>query len=144
MKIISHCQSCGHTIREYKRKLSAKQVKWLIWLVKESEQQTSSGESKFVLKAGKRADAPKSGDDYSRLQLWELIEPGPVSDPNDPLGGAWAPTDKGIAFIKGLVKVPSHVIEIGGNVQSFTGAEQSISDVLGEFFSYQELLSTHS
>jgi hypothetical protein len=143
MRTVSQCPSCGHEVREYRRRLRGSQVRWLIWLVRVSEAQVRDGGDPWVMKAGKRRDAPPSGDDYSRLRLWGLIEKRITDDHDDPSHGAWSPTQLARDFVRRRTQARLFALEVGGNVSGVDGPWVFIDEVLGEPFSYDELVAPH-
>jgi hypothetical protein len=110
-------------------------------LVQESRKQVKQGLLPWVPKAGKRTDAPPQGDDYSRLALWGLIEKYQAEDSKDPSYGAWRPTPLGVGFILGEQRVPEYVLEQEGRVVFASGLEVFASEVIGERFDLERLIS---
>jgi hypothetical protein len=145
----ARCPCCKQYVKIYKRPLGAPMARWLIWLVR-------TWQHKFHLKNLKTANndawidirlAPVRGGDYAKLLHWGLIEhkldvvkkDNGAKDTKD--SGYWRPTFKGIDFVKGALKVPSHVylydnIKIGEEERLIT-----IMEALGKKFSYEELMN---
>lgn len=142
------CPCCKQYVKIYKRPLGAPMARWLIWLVR-------TWQHKFKLAKLKSPSndawidirlAPVRGGDYAKLLHWGLVEhkldvlekKNGARDTRD--SGFWRPTFAGIDFVKGALKVPSHVylydnVKIGEEKREIT-----IMEALGKKHSYEELM----
>lgn len=80
------------------------------------------------------------GYDYSVLAHFGLIERKPNDDSAKKTSGFWRPTEKGIAFLRGKLRVPSHVYLYNDRCFGFTSELVFIEDVFRSKFDYQELI----
>jgi hypothetical protein len=145
----ARCPCCKQYVKIYKRALGAPMARWLIWLVR-------TWMHKFELPMLKFSNnsawvdirlAPVRGGDYAKLVHWGLIEhkldvvekDNGAKDTKD--SGYWRPTFAGIDFVKGALRVPSHVylydnLKLGQETREIT-----IMEALGKKWSYEELMN---
>lgn len=126
------CPCCGQVVKLYKRKLYDKQVDWLIWLV---------GEHFRTKDWVSVSDYPSRGGDYSKLVFWNLVElkPKDVTARRKRTSGLWRPTQTGVDFVRGRVRVPAHVLVLNNKPFQFSEETVSVVDVAGESFDYSSL-----
>ena len=86
-----------------------------------------------------------TGRDYTLTQYWGLAETGKAEpDENGAqkkrTSGYWRPTELGIKFIRGEVKLPRSIYMYNGETRPDSEASLvSFEDALGEPFVYSEL-----
>lgn len=142
------CPCCKQYVKIYKRALGSQMARWLIWLVR-------TWDHKFQPRMLKRVDneawidirlSPVRGGDYAKLLHWGLVqhkidvlEKNGGRDKRD--SGLWRPTFKGIDFVNGKVKMPSHVYLYDNMKIGEESALITIEQALGKRHSYKELMS---
>jgi hypothetical protein len=133
---------CGQFAKRYSRKLSALMARWLIALVRLSPKgEYVHLDAVFATIAGPRGS---NANDYCYLERWALIEPAPP-DAAPSAGkpgktGLWRPTDKGRAFVRGDIAVPSTVFMYAGQDEGFTEDLLTVRQALATKFDYAELM----
>jgi len=156
----AHCPCCRQWVKVYKRALNSQMARWLIWLVRTSEQQMNGGAEAARVEdpvhpregVGPWVDikrSPVRGGDYAKLIHWGLVEHKPNLDKGKKKdgradtrdSGMWRPTYKGIDFVYRRVVVPSHVYLYDGQKIYEERKMLSIIEALGERFSYEELMN---
>lgn len=150
------CPCCGQDVKLYPRKLYADMAAWLIWLVGRSfevaaHDRAVSRDVPGIVPVQSRgwvraSEHPTAGGDYGKLAHWGLAELRP-KDPADRTrrtSGWWIPTEKGVAFVRGQILVPSHVMLFNSEVRGFSDEQVSIQQALGEKFSYSDLMQQHN
>ncbi len=125
------CPCCGQSCKLYPRKLYAEMGAWLINLVHCWNQTRDWVDVR---------DFPLRGGDYGKLMHWGLAERMPNDNPAKRSSGMWRPTLDGIHFVMGRTRVPSHVHLYNNEVKGFSKEQVDIRQVLGEQFSYIELM----
>ena len=123
------CPCCGQYVKVYKRKLNVNMVNFLASLVKTyqyTQDWVSYRKCKF------------RGRDYSYLTCWGLAFTGRDVSGKRRTTGLWKPTQKGIDFVQGTIKVPTHVFLLDNEVQGFSSSLTFLSDVDG--FNFHELM----
>jgi hypothetical protein len=131
----------------YRRALYDKMAVWLIWCVRAFDPNDPAG-GWIHVNEGPVLQNRKGGGDYSKLAYWDLIEPRPLEDGDSPerTAGWWRPTPRGIAFVHGQIRLPSHVYLYDHRIQTQAGdrgfSEETITifDALGKRFSYAEIM----
>ena len=127
------CPCCGQNVKLVPRKLSREMVKWLIFLVREHET-TSDWVNMRKMYNTQRGD-------YAYLKHWNLCEQDKDNpDPTKTRSGFWRPTYKGIDFVYGRTRIPSHALVFDKKCYGFREETMwNIGDALGEFFDIREL-----
>jgi hypothetical protein len=83
--------------------------------------------------------------DWAKLVHWDLIEAAPkVREDGSSRTGEWRLTQLGIAFVNRQVRVLSHLRIYDGSPLGLTGKYVWITEVLGDGFSYEELMKDAS
>jgi len=126
------CPCCGQGVRLYRRKLNANMVRFLISLVYKS-----TASEPWV----HHSDLTYTGRDYNYIKDWGLAETRRSEDPDKKDTGFWKPTDTGLAFVQGRLRVPSHIYAYNGTCYGFTSRMVTISEALGQPFRFDELLA---
>jgi len=80
------------------------------------------------------------GRNYPWLAHWKLIEDSSNDDSKKRRSGLWRPTDKGISFAHGNLRVPSKVQLYGGRVQQWGDELVDVHTTINNAFDYQEIL----
>jgi len=127
-----YCPTCDQLAKEYKRNISSNSTKFLISLVREFENRNDwvhYKECKF------------SSRDYPALAYWGLAETKIDPDRNTRTNGMWRPTQEGIDFVKGRIKVAKYVYTFNGKVTGFCEDKMvNISECLGQHFNYDSMM----
>lgn len=136
------CPCCGQYAKLYRRPLYDKMARWLAWAVKATE---GTGDWVYV-GDGPSFQLRKGGGDFAKLQHWGLIEGMPQEHGGGTVAGWWRSTARGVAFVEGRLRVPSHVYLFDNKVQprfgvdGFSDEMVSFADALGARFSLAEVL----
>jgi hypothetical protein len=127
------CQCCGQLVKLYSRKVSGRSAASLIKLY-----QLWRKDAKYyhVEKLG----CTGSGGDFARLERYGLISCLQNDDTSKRTSGLWIPTQKGIDFVEGRIKIKSHILMFNQKTFGFEGAEISIKSALGNKFNYAVLM----
>jgi len=128
------CPCCGRFGKIYKHKLNTGMARILIDLVK-----MKRGDEFIDIRILK-SFVPGSGD-YAYLRFWGLIEQAPNNLISKRSSGLWRATEKGIAFARGQIQVPSHIFVFDNQPEGFSDTLTDIQTALGERFDYRELMS---
>ena len=132
------CPCCDRMARRYKRKLNAGMVRTLIWLY---NFQRSSG-SRFVSVADVAPIFVRRSNEISRLILWGLVREATPSEYQDrKSSGLYSMTYNGNQFVEGDRHVQSHVWVYNNVVLGFAETRVTVTEALGDEFSYSELMS---
>lgn len=138
------CACCGHLLKVYRIPLNQSMAKALTWI--------SAHASKVVEKGNPRAwvhvadNAPNSilrSRDYPKLAWWGLLEEAPNhGDDSVRTSGVWRLTERGVQWLRGECRVPSHVFREGGSIVGREDTLVSIMDILpeGPRFHYRKLM----
>lgn len=141
------CPCCGRTAKLYRRRLHSGMARDLVELYRLTLEREASGRSPRIdwselWHANRRGEAT-TGNEFSKLQHWELIEKLPATKAEDgaelePAG--WVITAKGRRFVQGRIRVPRHCYLLDNKRQRFSEDSTSIAEALGEPFDLEELL----
>lgn len=129
------CPCCGQHAQRYRRKLNSGMARALveIWLRQKNTRRWVRVE---VLVAALRV-SPELG----KLRWWGLVETKENDDAKKRTSGSWRLTEKGQAFLRDLVKVPSHAVVFNNQLERLEGKEIGIREALGSKFDYAELMA---
>lgn len=138
--VIAHdggqCPVCNRWGKIYKRNINATMAASLMWLASEKQ------ENGWV-DVPKRA--PKwllASNQLSTLKWWNLVERCPSEEKSKTkFSGLWRPTEKGIAFALGFIKIPKSVYTYNDWVEDYGQDEIYIHDCFAEYFDYQEVMA---
>jgi hypothetical protein len=133
------CPCCGRFSKIYARPINATMSRSLCWLVQAFKTcgawiNVPVCGPKFVLRSKQ----------LSTLQWWRLIEPKPNDNPKVKTvrdSGLWRPTQRGIDFVEGKIRVPRKVLTLFGNVIGYSSDEVSIQDTLDAKFDYEDAMA---
>lgn len=136
----ARCPCCGKFARRYRRKFNSTMAKSLIWLVATSR--NSDGDWVDVPKAAPRAIV--RSNQLPTVRWWGMAErPDNEDNPDLKHSGLWRPTEKGIAFVRLEIKVPSTAVTYDGAVEALNGDPINLLDALGEKFSYADIMGQY-
>jgi hypothetical protein len=83
------------------------------------------------------------GGDWAKLRLWDLIIPRPgIRGDGSNRTGFYKLTPTGTAFAQCQWQVPQHVLIYNQSVLGYEGPFVTITDVVGDEFDYDELMSS--
>jgi len=129
-----NCPCCGTYVKEWKKPIVSTAAGSLVNLVAFYKDEPKFYHlDDFTVLAKDR--------NFSQLVLWGLVEAKPCG-PNEIKRGSgmYKPTDLGIKFVDGVVKVKKFVHTRNNMIVKFSGVEVGINDVIKEDFSYRDLL----
>lgn len=132
-----NCPCCDRWGRVYRRPLNKTMARSLMWLC------VSSKDDSWV---DVPATAPRwlvQSNQLPSLRWWDLVVRRPTEDEDKKHSGFWKPTELGRAFCRGEVSVRRCVYTYAGRFEKFGGAEVTITDCLGENFSYSEVMGKY-
>lgn len=133
------CPCCTQRVQQYERPITSAMAYGLILLYRHYKknfhpfQINTYVHLESILK--ETPDIPSSiRGDMSKLKYWDIILPNPDQD------GYYKLTDKGIAFIKGEIRVESHAILFNNKFYGFKGELVGISECLKNKFDFNKLM----
>ena len=139
-----NCPCCNQFAKIYKRKLNYAMARDLIWLVRYSRR-VENGWVKVSKEAPKRVHKSR---ELPKLAYWQLIEPLLAeSDCGAKTSGTWRPTENGILFAKGEIRVDKYVYVYNKKpikkssplISEPDHSLASIQDALEDYFDFNEL-----
>ena len=125
-----HCPVCGQYARVYRRKLHSGMARSLILMYRASGLEFAH----LPTTIGSRSR------EEGKLRYWGLVEEELDRRPDGGRAGYWRVTPVGELFIQGLMTVYSHARVYDGRCLGLIGRQVSITDVLADKFSYDELM----
>jgi hypothetical protein len=129
------CPCCGQLARSYRRKLNSAMARDLIWLVKQSGSQR-----RWV---NLHEEAPielQQSRELAKLAHWGLIEEKlQASERGARTSGVWRPTDDGIEFAYGRLRLSAYVTLYDNTVQGFSEEMITVHQALANHFDFDEL-----
>ena len=140
-----HCPCCGQFAKIYKRGLGATQAFGLISLFNLSFDRHFNEvnslqffhTSEIMANYGCRTQ----GGDFVKAAYWGLIEEMFNNDERKKNSGMWRLTNRGVAFVKGVIELPAFAFVYDGKVQGFTTETVNIRKALHKRFDYAELMN---
>ncbi len=139
----AECPCCRQRVQFYRRTLTSAMAHALIVIERHFRTNQDWLHVPKHLTAVGAKEASRGGD-YAKLRDWDLIEPRPGErDDSSTRTGFWKITSKGVAFVRGEIRVPK-IIEIYN--QHPTGNDVgpgtiSIQEALGTDFDYAKLMA---
>lgn len=132
---IERCRCCGGKTKLYRRKLNSGMAAASVWLWANHEMEyahLAQDASRIILR----------NRDYSKLELWGLIEQQPNADPSKRTSGIWRLTDQGRLFALRRIEVASHVFlrSPGNELEGWENTTTDVMQSLGKHFNYHELM----
>jgi len=131
------CPCCGRWGKVYGRALNYKMAAGLRWIVYTWEQ----NDAQWI-------DVPNTGprwllrsNQHPTLRWWDLLERKPnTEDDTRKHTGFYRPTEEGLQFVNGMIRVPKKVFTFDDNVIAVSKEEIDIWEVAG-YFDYEEVMS---
>lgn len=77
--------------------------------------------------------------DYAKLRFWGMIVQKRNMTTQKTHSGLWKPTQKGIDYARGTIRVPRFVLLQNNKCKGFAGEPWRIDDALGKNFDLQEV-----
>lgn len=139
------CLCCGQHAKVYRRKINSTMVKGLLVFYRHVLA-LSGGDKTLVssqwVHVPRQTALSAMGGDWARLQLWGLIVSQLDTERPDggPNSGVWRMTEKGLDFVRRKVRVQMYAKIYNASLLGLDGPLVSISEALGDDFSYEELL----
>ena len=131
------CPCCDRWGKVHKRKLNRGIIRCLIYLY----EQWQRGVNDWIHVPKKGPRHVLNSAEIGKLELWGLGWNKPnKDDPKKKHTGYWMIQPRGIAFIEGRMKVPSHAYVYNKEALKFTDKKVDPSWCLGEPFDYRELM----
>jgi hypothetical protein len=133
----ARCPCCNQFAKMYKRVLSSHMLVSLIGLYRCDEKAPDEWFhiSKFIPKGQRTAG------DYAFLRYWGFIIKQEINDDETKrYSGLWRITDTGRMFVRGEIKVQSHIRTYDSKMFGFAGEPKDIHECLGTKFSYKEMM----
>ena len=124
----TRCPCCNQDVKVYRRRLYASLARALSYMYRHRDEDNC-----FRITS---AIETKNGD-TAKLRHWGLIDADPQGR-----SGTWRITPKGEAFVRGRIRVLSHVEIYNKKLLDINGDEITIRDALGRRFDYDELMGT--
>lgn len=138
------CPGCMKTAKRYVRKLNAGMAYWLIRLVLTFERTQDwvyihdfAHEKNYP-----RRSVSEIGGDFAKLRnLWGLIvQKAKDDDSTKRCSGIWRPTQLGMDFAHGRIRVPQHITEYKEEIYSVSEELTTIQEALPDKFNYPKLM----
>ena len=132
------CPCCKQVVKQYKRKMHSAMGVMLIQFYKLSNE---TGDWVHVSDLYRKGNKVTTSADYAYLRYWKLLEKKPEDEDQDKKSnGYWRITQRGKEFAMGSRKELSHILLYNGGFYGLSGELVDIEDVLGDKFSYKELM----
>lgn len=132
-----NCPCCGQLCKIYKRTLRADMASWLMWLIREYYR-----DPRWIHVTECKYDYMLTmGGDYAKLLHWKMIVQKENDDEKKRTSGLWKPTDRGVSFVTGAISVPKQALIFNAKFIGWSDEQITITDALGEKFSYKELMT---
>lgn len=127
----ARCPACDQHVKLYRRKLNSGMARSLIAMYQ-------AGGTNFIhLPTTIGARSREEG----KLRYWGLVEEQAASRPDGGRAGYWRVTDKGAAFVGGVITVPRYAHVFNKTLHKLSGEPIGIREALGDDFSYDELMN---
>ena len=120
------CPCCGQFAKVYRRKLNRTMVKALHTLQK-------AGGYGFFVHAQSFLSSNAFGGDVGKLRHWGLVEELQERRDDGGRAGYWKVTQRGLAFLAGIMWVPKYAHLYDGRLLRHSGDNVSIAQVAVEF-----------
>jgi len=131
------CPCCGKKAKIWTRGITSSMAKSLINLVRRYLKERKAYHiSQFYAKT-----SGSWGGDFALMRHWGLIEG--VYDPKTGkrIQAMWTPTDKGIDFVLGKIRVIRSADTYNGKILAWSEDKVDIRDALGNKFDYDKLVA---
>lgn len=136
------CPTCNQCVKLYKRPITGTSAETLIGLYHLSMLRGES-DGFFHLREFAKPYYTSVGD-FAKLRYWGLIEELANDNPDKRTSGFWRITEKGNSFVLGSTQVKKYAWIFNSDIYGFSGPSQTISDRLGNKFSYEKLMRGES
>ncbi len=126
------CPVCGRIAKQSRKAFTTAMAYWIVWLVKvwfKKENWISVIDGPSIGKIG--------GGDFEKLVHWNLME---RKDSLRLKHGYCRPTRRGISFVRGQLKISSHIVMYDDQMRGFVGMEISIREALKPKYDYDKLM----
>lgn len=130
------CPCCSQKVKLYSRHLNSGMARALIAIYHEEEHGKYFEVCKRLL-ANQSINAMAL--EFSKLKFWELIEKSP-SEKGAVTAGNWRITDRGVAFVEGLLEVPRTAFVFNNKLMAYSEDVTDINKALADKFDYEELM----
>ncbi len=129
------CPCCERFAKIYERKIHTTMAKQLI------EFYHLGGYSGYLHIKETVGNKRSGSGDFTKLKYWNLIEKSEQPPkPEQKSSGWWKITEPGFKFLQNKISVPKYAIVWDDVVLRFSDETTTISEALGEKFSYPELM----
>ena len=128
------CPCCSQFAKRYFRPLHCAMALWLIDLYQLAKRE---GLDLFFHYSKVHDGHP---GDAAKLVYWNLIEPQHDSEKGARNNGFWRITETGRLFVEARISVQQKCVVFNGECVGFDGDEITITEALGDKFSYDELM----
>ena len=114
------CPACERAVKVYKRQISPGTARWLVELVKRAGRERKAIHTGEIIKS--MGTEEMTGTDATTiLPFWKLITSVPSTDPDKSESGYWRPTQKGVQFVEGYIKIPKTAVMYNGKLIELAG-----------------------
>lgn len=138
------CPACGQTTRAYRRPITSAMCVVLFLMYRQFRNEESSTLSEYIHVENLLKEAhcsASSRGDFPKLKHWGLIDAKSYNrEDGSSRNGYYRITEKGEQFLKGEIKIASHVIIFNNKVLGFSSDTIDIHKALKNKFSYEELM----
>jgi len=133
---VAVCPCCGRNGQVIRRTVHSSMAASLVWLVGVFRR---TGDWVYI-----PDEAPRwliNTREWGRMRYWGLVEPRPNIDNRKRTSGVWRPTQLGMDFSDGFVRIPKYVYIFDDTIIERSGDMIHVKDALGKKFSYEELVN---
>jgi len=135
------CPCCGQRVQRYARPITSSMA-WGLCRVYEYFQDHPDETWVHVEKLFTEMKLHALRGDFAKLRYWGFVEMNEEArEDGNPNNGHWKITERGIAFVRGEVSVPSHVYLYDGHALGFSETYISIRDALKNKFDYDQMIA---
>jgi len=132
----TYCPCCNQRVQLYPRKVYGAVAVFLIWLVRTCKDGAWASLQDAPLLQGRRG-----GGDKDKLKFFGLAEEKPnETDPSKRSSGFWRPTEKGIRFVRGEVRIAKTAWGYNGQCLGYSTDQITIQEALGSKYDYREVM----
>jgi hypothetical protein len=130
------CDCCGRLVKVYPRALNSEMARFLLLLVRAYKTYP-----RFYSMRDLFPKDHKATSEGTYLLHWGLIEKSDGTNSAMAPAGTYRPTEKGLRFVHGLERVPTHAHVIPPNkLVGWSDKTTDIKQALGKKFNYDELM----
>lgn len=124
------CPCCGQKVKAYRRSLCTPAVADFLRLCREYMKEKQPIH---------HAEFTQQRSNFYTLNYWGLIEPGVYEGGEQKSAGTWMPTERGMDFAMGNLKLHKSVMTYDNTPYEFEGELINVHEALGNKFKYSEL-----